>query len=134
MKIYVSRNDKNYIDEMKDKGYRDDIFVYTNGKFYKIFIYEKIRFVQDFEELVDSFGGFVPEPNTIFVKEVINEEIIKTLEMCNKEDYFEYLKPCELNENNELKYEFSEKFVLFLKENKLYKSLKIENLILIYSN
>ena len=36
--------------------------------------------------------------------------------------------------NNELKYEFSEKFVLFLKENKLYKSLKIENLILIYSN
>ena len=36
MKIYVSRNDKNYIDEMKDKGYRDDIYVYTNGKFYKI--------------------------------------------------------------------------------------------------
>ena len=71
---------------------------------------------------------------SIFVKKVINEEIIKTLEMCNKEDYFEYLKPCELNENNELKYEFSEKFVLFLKENKLYKSLKIENLILIYSN
>ena len=116
MKIYVSRNDKNYIDEMKDKGYRDDIYVYTNGKFYKIFIYEKIRFVQDFEETVDSLGGFVPEPNTIFVKKVINEEIIKTLEMCNKEDYFEYLKPCEL------------------KENKLYKSLKIENLILIYSN
>ena len=45
-------------------------------------------------------GVFVPEPNTIFVEEITNENIIKTLKMCNEEDYFEYLRPCELNEKN----------------------------------
>ena len=134
MKIYVLKNDENYIDEMNNRGYRGDIFVYTNDKFYKIFIYEKIRFIQDFEEEMDSLGGFVPTPNTIFVEEVTNENIIKALVLCNKEDYFEYLKPCELNENNELNYEYSEKYVLFLKENRLYERVKIENLILIYSD
>ena len=37
MKIYVLKNDENYIDEMKNRGCRGDIFVYTNDKFYKIF-------------------------------------------------------------------------------------------------
>ena len=60
--------------------------------------------------------------------------IIKTLKMCNEEDYFEYLRPCELNEKNELKYEYSEKFVIFLKDNNLYEILKIDDLILIYSS
>ena len=54
--------------------------------------------------------------------------------MCNEEDYFEYLKPGELNNNNELNFEYSEKFVLFLKEKNLYERLKIENLLLIYSD
>lgn len=134
MKIYVSKNDENYIDELKNKGYRDDIYVYTNNKFYKIFIYEKTRFIQDFELSVDSLGGFVPEPNTIFVDKITDENIVKTLKMCNEEEYFEYLRPCELDKNNELRYEFCEKFILFLKENKLYEKLKIENLILIYSD
>ena len=35
MKIYVSKNDENYIDELKNKGYRDDIYVYTNNKLVK---------------------------------------------------------------------------------------------------
>ena len=119
---------------MKNRGCRGDIFVYTNDKFYKIFIYEKIRFIQDFETSVDSLGVFVPEPNTIFVEEITYENIIKTLKMCNEEDYFEYLRPCELNEKNELKYEYSEKFVIFLKDNNLYEILKIDDLILIYSS
>ena len=134
MKIYVLKNDENYIDEMKNRGCRGDIFVYTNDKFYKIFIYEKIRFIQDFETSLDSLGAFVPEPNTIFVEEITNENIIKTLKMCNEEDYFEYLRPCELNEKNELKYEYSEKFVIFLKDNNLYEILNIDDLILIYSS
>lgn len=132
MKIYISKNEENYIDEVKDKGYRDDVYVYTNNKFYKIFIYEKIRFIQDFEESMNSLGGFVPEPNTIFVERITNDSIIKTLKMCNEEDYFDYLKPCELNENNELKYEYSEKYISFLKDNNLYEVLNIDNLILIY--
>ena len=106
MKIYVSKNDENYIDELKNKGYRDDIYVYTNNKFYKIFIYEKTRFIQDFELSVDSLGGFVPEPNTIFVDKITDDNIVKTLKMCNEEEYFEYLRPCELDKKNELRYEF----------------------------
>lgn len=134
MKIYMLKNDEKNTDEMVNRGYRDDIYVYTNNKFYKVFIYEKIRFIQDFETSMDSLGAFVPEPNTIFVEGISNDNIIKTLKMCNEEDYFEYLKPCELDENNELKYEFSQKFVLFLKENNLYRVLKVESLILIYSD
>ena len=134
MKIYVSKNDEIYLDEIKNKGYRDDVYVYLNNKFYKIFIYEKTRFIQDFETSLDSLGGFVPEPNTIFVEKITNENIIETLKMCNEEDYFEYLKPGELNNNNELNFEYSEKFVLFLKEKNLYERLKIENLLLIYSD
>ena len=85
MKIYISKNDEIYYDEIKNKGYRDDIYVYTNNKFYKIFIYEKTRFIQDFEVSVGSLGGFVPEPNTIFVEKIT--EIVRGWIYENKWNY-----------------------------------------------
>ena len=134
MKIYVSKNDEIYKEEVKNKGWRDDVYVFINNKYYKIFIYEKMRFIQDYDESISSMQAYVPEPNTIFVESVTNECIVKTIKICSDEDYFEYLKPCEVNEVNELTYEFSEKYVSFLKKNKLLDYIKIKNLIPIYSD
>ena len=134
MKIYVSKNDEIYKDEVQNKGWRDDVYVFINNRFYKVFIYEKIRFIQDYDESIISTGAYVPEPNIIFVENVTNECIVKTIKMCNGEDYFEYLKSCEVNEFNEFTYEFSEKYVSFLKKNKLLDYIKIKDLILIYSD
>ena len=89
MKIYVSKNDEIYKEEVKNKGWRDDVYVFINNKYYKIFIYEKIRFIQDYDESISSMQAFVPEPNTIFVESVTNECIVKTIKICSDEDYFE---------------------------------------------
>lgn len=134
MKIYVLNNEENYLMEMKNKGFRDDVFVLIEDKYYKMYLCDKTRLIQDYELSILTMGAYIPEPNMLIVEKITNEKIIEIIKICYEEDYFEYLKPCKLHMNGEIEYMFSDTRSKTLKDNGLQYTIQISDLILIYDD
>lgn len=89
-KIYFQYDDE-FLWEMK--GYRSDVYVKTNDKFYKLFIYSVFRLNQDFEDEMNANGYYFVDPNLILVNNVCKKEIIYTIGKLYSGKYFDQIKP-----------------------------------------
>ena len=79
--------------EAISKGYRNDVYVKVNDKFYKTAVYSIVRLGQDFASESKAYGYYSIEPNLILVNDVEKKEIVYTIEKLNTQRYFDYLKP-----------------------------------------
>ena len=89
--------------EAIQKGYRLDVYIKVEQRYYNVRVYDLIRLKQDFDDEVESDGYYFIEPNLILVKEVNREEIKYTVYNLYKQRYFDYLKPLEYIDESELK-------------------------------
>jgi hypothetical protein len=95
-KVYCLDNSELSHYEAEAKGYREDIFVFLNQKYFNLYVYDPIRIVQDFESEYSYYGFFSIEPNLIMVKNVTAESIINTIRMLIKDtSFFGKIKPIE---------------------------------------
>jgi len=134
MKILVLNNSDSYILEMKNKGFRDDVFVQIGNNYYKMFLYDKTRLIQDYDLSVLTMKSYVPEPNMLIVDKLTNDQIIEFIRACYEEDYFEYLKPCKLNSREEIEYIFSSTQLKTFMDNNLRYKVRLNELITIYDD
>lgn len=104
MKIYCLNNTIQYKKESYDRGCRDDVFVFDGEKYYRIIIYDRCRFIQDFDVEISELGCFVPEPNTLIVSSITDENIIHTITEAFNNGLFDCLSPCLQLSNNEIQY------------------------------
>lgn len=52
MKILVLNNKDSYVEEMKNKGFRDDVFVQIDDNYYKMYLCDRTRLIQDCDGFV----------------------------------------------------------------------------------
>lgn len=74
--------------EALNKGYRKDVIVVIGEKKYKLYVTSMVRLQQDFELEQENYGYYMPEPNTVFVKDVTKTEIEAVIAKLYQEKYF----------------------------------------------
>lgn len=100
-KLYCLDNSELAQYESRSKGYREDIYIYVNGDYYNVFVYDIVRLKQDFEIELHCYGFFSIEPNLILVKEVTFNAIEETIRMLLTETrYFEKIKTVDISKIN----------------------------------
>ena len=78
--------------EAVNKGYRIDIFVEIDEKFYNVRAYSLIRLQQDYETEMEASGFYYTEPNMIIVRDANKEEIVYAINRHYKGKYFDGIK------------------------------------------
>lgn len=91
MKIVYEDNSELANFEAENKGYRKDVIVELNNKYYKLYIITFQRLQQDFEMEYRDSHYYLQEPNTIIVNTMSKDEIEFVIEKMSKSDYFEKL-------------------------------------------
>ena len=90
MKVFSLSFDDDRPGEYLLKGFRKDIYVYANGRYYSMEIITTRRILQEIVFLVYYYGYYYFEDNCIVTKEIDNQSVI---ELFSKLDdrYFEPL-------------------------------------------
>lgn len=96
MKIFYADDSKYFLDEAKDRGLLDCVYLLYNDKYYKITIYDKIRLIQDVNEEIRTEGAFTAIPNLIIANTITYEDIVLAIKKAVNEKIIEYFYPCEV--------------------------------------
>ena len=121
MHIYVSENSEKRQQEAMAESYRDDIVVEINNDFYPVIVITLERLYREVSECNNKNEIYSMKPNLMIVKEITNDDIIKTI-ILNIDNLFLWnLKPLALIDS-----------ILYLnkQENELY--CNINDFICIY--
>lgn len=103
IEIYFSDDSEFAEFEATQKGYRLDVYIKVEEKYFNVRVYDFIRLKQDFNDEIQSDGYYLIEPNLILVKEVNQKEIKFTVCKLHKQRYFNNLKPLEHIDITQLK-------------------------------
>ncbi|MBI3511837.1 MAG: hypothetical protein HY064_14340 [Bacteroidetes bacterium] len=91
--IFLKDDDERSEYESLNKGFRNDVYIKVDNKYYNVSVYNIVRLQQDFEEESNSSGYYSMEANLILVNEVTKPEIVFTIQKLVDEKYFHKLKP-----------------------------------------
>lgn len=97
VKVYCLDNSELMEEESKSKGYRTDIYVNIDNKYFHLNIYDIVRLQQDFESELEDYGYFSIEENIVIVEDVVKDKIISTLKKLNGDFFFTKLKEINLD-------------------------------------
>ncbi|NLW46988.1 MAG: hypothetical protein GXY86_06595 [Firmicutes bacterium] len=103
LEVFVLDNSELAEFEAINKGYRNDVYIRKDGKYYQVNVYHILRLQQDFQSEIEDYGYYAIDPNLILVKEVSNKEIIQTIIFLNRQMYFDEIKPVKDEESINLK-------------------------------
>ena len=115
IEIYLQFGTEYDIAQSEQKGYKWDVFVKKDNNFYRISAFTPARLQQEIEMSEEYSDYYDIDINLVIIKEVTNEEIIRT--MCHLEDdyFFEQLLPLEQNEDW-IKYFYNDAFTMLPKK------------------
>lgn len=95
MHIYVSDNSVKRQQEAMAENYRDDIVVEINNDFYHVIVITLERLYREVSECNNKNEIYSMKPNLMLLKEITNDDIIKTMLFNVGTYFFTNLKPME---------------------------------------
>lgn len=131
VEIYVEDNTEITNLLYKTKGYRRDVYVKYNNKFYKMTVFSFTCLKQHLKNQYELLGTYRLEPNSIIVKNVSMKNIVPTILDEAKYHYFDRRKECEIIDG-EIMYPLDEATKMSFKESNWPISFPINKLIKIY--
>ncbi len=93
MKIYCLDNSELAEIEANHRGYLGDIYVFIDGNYYHLNIYNFARLKQDFEMEIDEYGSYGVEPNLVLVSDISKRSVRDIIDYLRRQQYFDLIKP-----------------------------------------
>ena len=129
--IYVEDNSDTTNLSYRSRGYRRDLYVKHNDKYYKMTVFSYTCLKQQLENQYKLLGRYSLETNLIIVKTLNMEKIVNTILEEAKHHYFDRIKECQVIDG-EIIYPLDEATIKCYKEANWPTSFPINKLSRIY--